>query len=67
MQTFAFLTLVVILLTTTHLLNWGVRKFANLSNDDGGGIFIFVICVIYGAMNFFVLKYIIIWGQALNI
>lgn len=64
MQTFAFITLVVILIATTHLLNWGVRKLSKISDDDNG-IFIFVICLIYGAVNLFVLKYIIIWGHPL--
>ena len=64
MQTFAFITLVVILLALTNLVNWVVRILASKNANDTE-MLIFVVCALYGLISFFVLKYIIIWGHPL--
>jgi hypothetical protein len=64
MQTFAFLTLVVILIATNQLLNWAVRKIWKNGGSDAG-LFIFLTCVIYGIFLYANLKYLILWGYPL--
>lgn len=66
MLTFAFITLIIILFSLSQVYNWLVRiSFENSSDvSDGSGMFM-VITVLYVIINYWVIKYIIIWGSQL--
>jgi len=64
MLTFAFITLIVILISVSHVYNWLSRKC--FEEIDGVGVWMFM-TVAYIAINYWVIKYIIIWGSQLSL
>lgn len=64
MELFAVITLVIILLTLTHLINFVWRNI--IWDDDDNIEFLAVMATfIYIISTVIIIRYIIIWGQAL--
>lgn len=61
MELFVVITLTILLLTLTHLINWFWRK--TWDDDEFSGFVI--ISLLYFAFVLIIIKYIIIWGQVL--
>ncbi len=71
MNVFAVITLAILLMVVTHFQNWLCRKltedFTSNNHSEGDlGILVFV-NIMYLVAVFFIVKYIIIWGQPLFI
>ena len=64
MQTFAFIVLIALLIALTHTHNYVLRLVFRQAGNDAP-IFMFVFSVIYGAVGFLLIKYIILWGYPL--
>lgn len=62
MLTFAFITLIVILISVSHVYNWLSRKC--MEDSDAAGAWIFMSAA-YVIINYWVIKYIVIWGAQL--
>jgi hypothetical protein len=62
MLTFAFITLIVILISVSHVYNWLSRKC--FEDSEGVGAWLFM-SAFYVIINYWVIKYIIIWGAQL--
>ncbi len=70
MNIFAVITLAILLMVLTHFQNWLCRKLTEdfTTNDSEGDVGILVFAnIMYLVAVFFIVKYIIIWGQPLFI
>jgi len=62
MLTFAFITLIVLLILVSHVYNWLSRKYFE---DSEGVVAWLFMSAFYVIINYWVIKYIIIWGAQL--
>ncbi len=65
MAVFAFIVLIVLLITLTHVHNWTLRLIHENTHNSDAGTFIVVTSIIYGLLAVLLLRYIILWGYPL--
>lgn len=64
MQIFAFIVLIVVILSLTHVYNWVVRRIFN-DNPDGAVPLFLTVTFFYGIAMYWAFRYLIIWGHPL--